>query len=308
MENKEAFFYSRVAFWGFGMSLIMNIAGTGFWISELLGMVIGFIILLCIKRVNDSKIIKSISGFIFAFLSTIIIANLGGTMYLKNTPNFILALAPVITGYIVSLCKKEAFKRTVYILFIFSMVTFLLAAATLIPSAKPANLLPMDYNYLSILEGTAIFVLCTITPILCLNDFKDKKSLILNYSTSMASVFLISIICMMVMGSKEAMLYRYPEFVLLKRIKIYDFFSNVENLFVIMIVSDFITTTAAGFRNMDTKGKLIPLVVISSLTILASYTCSKSGIMTIFYKYFPFILIFLLVLTFFPKKRPNKTA
>ena len=308
MENSAAFFYSRMMFWGLGMSLIMNITGTGFWISEILGIIIGFIILLSIKKANDSKVIKRITGFVFAFLATIIIANLGGTMYLKNTPNYILTLAPLIVGYIVSICEKDAFKKTIYILFVYSMFMFLGAMVTLVPNAKTANLLPMSFNLLNILEGTAIFVLSTITPILCLNDFKDKKSLLLNYSTSMLSVILISLLAMMVLGSQEAMLYRYPEFVLLKRIKVYEFFSNVENLFVIMIVTDFITTIARGLRNMEMKGKLVPFVVLFVLNVLASFACSHSDVMTFMYKFFPYVLIGLLILTFLPKIRLNKNS
>ena len=142
--------------------------------------------------------------------------------------------------------------------------------------------------------------------VLCLNDFDDKKSLLTYYSTSTITVIAMSLLIVMVLGNQEAMLYRYPEFVLLKRIKIYEFFSNVENLFVIMIVTDFITTIGAGLKNMELNGKIKPTVVIILLCLLTSICCSHTNIMTTFYFYYPYILMPLLIVTLFPKRKSYK--
>lgn len=302
MENKETFFYSRVLFWGFGLSLILNITGNAFWISELLGLFISIIILSIVKRVNTPKVFKKISGFIFAFLATIILVNMGGTMYLRETPNVVLGLIPLSIGFLLSCSKEPAFKRIVLLLFVFSMFMFLFAGSILTSYAKPANALPLSFNLIAIIKGALIFVLTSVTPVLCLNDFKDKKSMMIYYMTSMITVIFMSLLVVMVLGNQEAMLYRYPEFVLLKRIKIYEFFSNVENLFVIMIVTDFITTIASGFKNMELKGKVSSTIFFITLVVLTSFSCSHSNIMTSFYFYFPFILVPLFFVTLFPKK------
>lgn len=306
MGNRDVFFYSRVLFWGFGISLILNLTGTGFWISELLGALISFVILLSVKKVNRSKLFKKISGFIFAFFATIILVNMGGTMYLRQTPQFVLAILPIIVGFMLSQSKESAYNRVVLLLFIFSIFMFFFAGAILSPSLKPANALPLSFNFLNILKGTLIFVLTSITPVLCLNDFDDKKSLLTYYSTSTITVIAMSLLIVMVLGNQEAMLYRYPEFVLFKRIKIYEFFSNVENLFVIMIVTDFITTIGAGLKNMELNGKIKPTVVIILLCLLTSICCSHTNIMTTFYFYYPYILMPLLIVTLFPKRKSYK--
>ena len=191
-------------------------------------------------------------------------------MYLRQTPQFVLAILPIIVGFMLSQSKESAYNRVVLLLFIFSIFMFFFAGAILSPSLKPANALPLSFNFLNILKGTVIFVLTSITPVLCLNDFYDKKSLLTYYSTSTITVIAMSLLIVMVLGNQEAMLYRYPEFVLLKRIKIYEFFSNVENLFVIMIVTDFITTIGAGLKNMELNGKIKPTVVIILLCLLTS--------------------------------------
>lgn len=306
MENKAAFFYSRVLFWGFGISLILNITGTGFWISELLGALIGLGILILVKKTNDAKWFKVLTGCIFAFLAAIIIANLGGTMYLKETPNYILAFVPLIVGFIVSRTRGNAFKRTISMLFFYTIFMFFVSGGILVNYVKPENLLPLSFNIRKILEGTIIFVLTSVTPVLCLNDFKNKKEVILNYSTSIITVIVMSLLIVCILGNQEAMLYRYPEFILLKRIKIYEFFSNVENLFVIMIVTDFIATIATGFKNMKFKGKVTPYIPLAVVWFCASYACSHTDIMTFLYKYYPIFLFFLAILTIIPKRLLNK--
>lgn len=306
MENKVAFFYSRVLFWGFGMSLILNITGTGFWISELLGAISGFLILFFVKKTFDAKWFKILTGGIFAFFAAIIVANLGGTMYLKETPNYILTFVPLVVGFIVSRTQESAFKKTIYMLFVFTLFMFFFSGGILVSYVKIENILPLSFNLRAILEGTAIFILTSVTPLLCLNDFKDKKSLLLNYSASMITVLVMSFLVVTILGSQEAMLYRYPEFILLKRIKIYEFFSNVENLFVIMIVTDFIATIAVGFKNMKLKGKVTSYVPLALVWLAASYSCSHTSFMTFLYKYYPILLFFLAIVTFFPKKLLNK--
>ncbi len=302
MGNKEAFFYSRFLFWGFGLSLILNVAGTGFWISELLGAVLSFLILALVKKTNNALWFKRATGFIFAFLATIVIANLGGTMYLKQTPNVFLVSVPLICGFIVSKTRETPFKKTIFILFVYSLFMFFASSGILANHVNLENLLPQIYDIKGVLLGAVIFILTSVTPILCLNDYKDKKSVLLNYATGALTVLVMSFLVVSVLGAKEAILYRYPEFVLLKRIKIYEFFSNVENLFVIMIVTDFISTIATGFRNMKLEGKgtsYIPLVLV---IILSTIACNHSKIMTTLYWYYPILLFLLLIPTFFPKK------
>ncbi len=302
MENREAFFYSRFLFWGFGISLILNITGTGFWIAELIGILLSFIILYLVKEPFAAPWFKKVSGFVFAFFATIIIANLGGTMYLKETPNLILAAVPLISGFVLSKSGLKEFKKTVFILFTISFFIFFASCAILVSNAKIDNLLPLSFDVTSIAIGTIIYTLTSVTPVLCLNDFKDKKSLMLNFATSNITVLVISFLIVTVLGNQEAILYRYPEFILLKRIKIYEFFSNVENLFVIMIVTDFVTTIAAGLKNMKIREmwkSYIPLVL---LLIASTIACNHNEIMTTLYKYYPILLFFLFLPTLFPKK------
>lgn len=302
MENRQVFFFTRTLFWGFGLSLILNVAGTSFWISEILGAIIGTILVACIKKTNTSKIVRSITGFVIAFLALIILVNMGGTMYLRNTPGWLLAIVPLFSALVISRSRKESLKRTLLVLFVYSAVIYFSSVGVLSVYVKTDNMLPFIPELKGILLGAGIFILTSITPVLALGDMEDKKSLLINYLVGISTVFITSLLIVLVLGSKEALLYRYPEYILLKRIKIYDFFTNVDNLFVIPMVIDFIISLAYGFRNIEIFGKVGKVLFPTLMFIMTVISCSSSMIMTTFYSYFPYILIVLLILTLFPKK------
>lgn len=307
MESRQSFFNGRALFWGFGISLLMKFTNTNFWISELLGTAIGVIILLLVKRTNESKIVKTLSGFTMAFLAATILVNMGGTLYLRETSTMILALFPIIGCFIISRSKEYSLKRTLWILFCYSVFMIILGSAFLTKEARMENIYPLFYfDYKGILYGAVIYVLTSITPILALNDMSDKKAIITNYLMSSLSVIVISLLIMLVLGNKEAMLYRYPEYVLLKRIKVSEFFSNVDNIFVVPMVVDLLVTIATGLRNIGFNGKYSKYIMPLVLLFLVKYVAHYGFAMVALYFYFPALLAILLFLTLIPKKRQYK--
>lgn len=181
---------------------------------------------------------------------------------------------------------------------------FLGGSVMLSQHAKLENLLPaFYYNWKDVIWGVLLFVSVSVSPILCLNDIEhDKKNIIINYVSAMLTVIVTSILIVMVLGIKEATIYRYPEFVVLKRIKIYDFFSNVENLFIIVMVVDFLVTIASGFKNIEINGKYTKYIAPLLLIILLNFIGKSSALMTWLYSMAPFALFILLILTLIPKK------
>lgn len=307
MESRQSFFNGRALFWGFGISLLMRNTNTNFWIAELLGIAIGILILLMIKNTNQSKIVKTISGFTMAFLASTILVNMGGTLYLRETPTFVLALFPIVGCFIISRSREYPLKRTLLILFGYSIFMIVLRSVFLIKEARSENILPLFYfDYKGILYGASIFVLTSLTPILALNDLNDKKTIIINYLMSSLSILVISLLIMFVLGNKEAMFYRYPEYVLLKRIKISEFFSNVDNIFVVPMVVDLLVTISTGLRNIGLNGKYTKYIFPVILLFLVKYVAHYGSVMSFLYNYFPVLLVVLLFLTLITKKRKYK--
>ena len=110
MKDKNAYYLSRAFFSSIGMSLIFTNCLTSFWISEILGIIISVIILYFI-RPNNTKILKAIVGFLMSLIAMIILVNMGHTLYLNETPIFVLSLLPVIAVYSLSKCEKKIFNK-----------------------------------------------------------------------------------------------------------------------------------------------------------------------------------------------------
>ena len=307
MESRQSFFNGRALFWGFGISLLLKLTNTNFWISELLGTAIGLIILMLVKKTNESKIVKTLSGFSMAFLASTILVNMGGTLYLRETPTFVLALFPIIGCFIVSRSKEYSLKRTLLILFCYSVFMITLGSLFLTKEARLENIFPLfHFDYKGIVLGAILYVLTSVTPILTLNDMSDKKTIISNYLMSSLSILVISLLIVFVLGNKEAMWYRFPEYVLLKRIKISEFFSNVDNIFVVPMVVDLLITISTGLRNIGLNGKYSKYVFPVLLLFLVKFVTHYGYAMVALYFNFPILLTILLFLTLIPKKRLNK--
>lgn len=303
MENRHSFFTGKSLFWGFGVSLILRLANTNFWISEILGIIIGAVILLSVKEVHHNRFTKAISGFIMTVLTGSLLVNMAGTLYLRETPVSILATFTLIGAFIISMSKKKPFKKTIYILFIYSITISIIAGICLLGKARYENLLPaFYYSFKGTVYGAIVFALTIVTPILTLNDISDKKTIMINYAMSSLFILCTSLLIIMVLGNKEAVLFRYPEYIILKRIKISDFFTNVDNILFVPIVVDLMITSALGFKNIELDSKLIKYIVLALSIGFVFMACTSSNAMTIMYNYYPILLAFLLIVTLIPKK------
>ena len=180
----------------------------------------------------------------------------------------------------------------------------LLVMVFLLKEVKPANLMPIfHYDFKGIIYGVLIYLVAGITPILSMNQItkENRKDIIINYIMSSISIIVISLLIVAVLGNKEALIYRYPEYAVLKRIKVSEFFTNVDNIVCVPIVVDLLVTIAIGIRNVGANGKISKYIVPILLVFCVTVACSSSVIMTFVYSYFPILLISLLILTLIPK-------
>lgn len=310
MENRQGYFNGRSLFIGFCLSSIFRTTNTNFWLSEIIGMILGVLTILLVRRTNNYKFAKKFVGFVFTLLSVLLLVYMSSTLYLDETPNIILAGFALLGVFTISSCERSSLKRTFTFLFCFSLVMLLASQSLLIIEAKSYNLLPFFNTSISdTLMGAGIFYLASLTPILALNEVKvkeDKKGLLVNYCMASLSIILTSVMTVLVLGMNEAAIYRYPEYVVLKRIKVYEFFSNVDNAFTMIMVIDLLVTAATGLKNMELKGNISKVITFLILLFSVTYLSLNAGIMAMVYNFVPIILIILLILTLLPKKLQNK--
>ena len=302
-KDKLSFFTSRTFFMGITISYLFSLCGTSFWIADIFGMFLGIIVLLLVKKTNQSTIVKFIIGFVFALISLIVLVNMGHTLYLRKTPLTFMSAFAIIGALIISSGKMTSLKRIAYLFFIYSLILFIFKILGLVPHIKVINLFPMfNTNINNILLGSVVYMLISVVPILSLNEINDKKNLILTYIVASITIFTVSFLAISVLGLKEVQLYRYPEYVMLKKINFLNFVSNVDNFFNFAIILDLLFTISLGIKNMSGFGKTVKYIALVFLFILTVYVCNRCDLLIYLYENLPYIFIILLIILLFPKK------
>ena len=309
MKDKMPYFNSRALFNGIAMSYIFYTCGSGFWISEILGTILGVIVLIMVKKTNSNHFVRAFVGFVLSLLSVIVLINLGHTLYLRETPVFILAVFPIIGAFIISNSKEIPLKRTVHVLFIYSIFLFLLKIWGLYSHIKIDNLLPIyNLDIKSILWGSITYMSVGIVPVLGLNKIDDKKNIIFDYLVASLTIFTVSFLAASVLGINEVKLYRYPEYVVLKRIGFLNFINNVDSFFNFAIIIDLLFTASQGFKTFNVFDKPFKYFLVATIGILSICICSNSAKLLYVYYLLPIIFIILLFLTIVHKKSKYKTT
>lgn len=309
MYDKMPYFNGRVLFNGIAISYLFMTCGSMTWLSGLIGTIIGVIFLLIFKN-NNSKMSKISSGFLMTLIPLVILVNMGHSLYLKNTPIWILTLIPAFASTIISNTKKGALNKVILILFVYSIILFLLELLGLVSSIELNNLLPFsNANVKSILWGSFVFAITGITPIVSLNDVKDTKSTIIYYLISSITVQVICFLAITILGQKETLLLRFPETVVLKRIEFLNFISSVDSFFNFAVIVDVLLTMSSGLKNIEeASNKYMKYITIIFTTLLTIWGCYNYWPLLYIYHYFPFVLIFLLIIAIIPIKRKYKST
>lgn len=299
MKDKNAYYLSRAFFSSIGMSLIFTNCLTSFWISEILGIIISVIILYFI-RPNNTKILKSIVGFLMSLIAMIILVNMGHTLYLNETPIFVLSLLPAIAVYSLSKCEKKIFNKIGTIFFVCSIVLFALKILGLSPHFMMDNLKPHNLvGIKEILLGTLIFISISITPIVYLDETNNKEILIKNYLISAFTTLVVSILAMGVLGLKEVILYRNPEYIVLKKISVLDFVNNVDSFFNFAILLDLLFTASIGIKVASSRTNRSDIILCNLLLIGTTLATHNNDIVVFIYYNLPYIFTILLIIQLF---------
>ena len=197
---------------------------------------------------TTNKWIAKIINFIFCFylivISTYVLyssTNLVTTHFLSETPSiFINVLFSFIILYS---CKKKtsgAFKVGLILFFCF-LIFFLLAAASLVPSFDIGKIKPFDVvgalSFKSVLNYSLICYL-PIISILYLpkksfeNENKCNKWIIISIISAFIITFIVFMLTLGNLGIDLSNLYIHPEYIVLKRIKLFKFIDLLNNLLI----------------------------------------------------------------------------
>lgn len=305
--NKENFslvyFITRPLFLGLAFSLIINQTGSDAIISCLLGTIIGIVFIYFINKMkfskDDFRLIQFIIYIYFLVLAVMVLETFIGSFFLTTTPKLVIITPSIILCFYAASKKMITIKRTTFLLSFLSIAIFLIAAISLGNFFTIDNITPLFINKTSsILKSSLIFATLSALPSILLKEENiPLKSHIIAY---VFSCLVHTLVCTMVLGAltpNVAKMYSFPEYMVLKRIKIFKFIENIENILTSIWYIDlfvFITVLLKRIYGLI-KPKLLYYPVVITTVILTTFFIVDHYSRVIFlYHYTPYILLVML--------------
>ncbi len=306
--NKEHFslvyFSTRPLFLGIAYSLLFNQTGSDTILSCLIGTILGCILILFINKMKftkeNFKLIQLIIYIYFLILATMVLEAFISSFFLTTTPKLLIIAPSLLLCLYASKKKMSSIKRTTFLLFFLSIVIFFIAASSLSNFFKFSNLLPFFTSRpINIIKSSLIFATLSAAPNVLLKEENIKLS---THLTSFIFTCLVhTIACIIILGAltpNVAKMYSFPEYMILKRIKIFTFIENIENILSSIWYIDtfvFITLTLKRINSIIKKDiYFYPLVIF--VVLFTTYFIVDNYFRVIFlYQYTPIILLVLLL-------------
>lgn len=319
---------------GMATTVMNKISGVDMPISVLIGMVIGLIpLLLTIFIINNSKgeditelnknifgkvvgtILNVILNLFIIFYSSLILYNLTlffDIQYMPETsPLFIKIVMAVPIVYAISK-DLPSLTRLSQSLFILGMAIFLVAALGLLGDSRVENLQPVLANGISSpLKSGAIFAIFSTLPLFFLTMVPTKleaisqkrtKGIIIMYFVSIVIIFLTYLITMGALGESMVSIYKYPEYIVLKKISILLVIERIENmvalyfmfamLMFVIFLMNFLKMNIERKVSQFKYKKIIPYI-LGVILVTTSYKMFPNSLVaeSFIEKYVPYIML-----------------
>lgn len=320
---------------GLGILNASVIARVDAYIATIISTILGFIPIILMLYIANFKPNLNIKekinnlfgkkiGFIINLIITIIIAIIAITtlfsvvnfivsQFLSNTPIiYIAAFFGILTIY--ALTKGiETISRSSLILITISMVLFIFFTLCLTNEFEIDNLKPfLEFGIERPLIGGFTTMLMVSIPIFTIlmipkNNIIDKKNynkaIIISYIIGAVTIIIISTLTIGILGQYLSDIYQYPEYIVLKKIKLFDFIDRIENIVCIhWIISTFITICMCSYYITNTikkndKPKKLAILIVSLIVILSIYVFKNNTAFNMYIVHiYPYILSVLLLL------------
>ena len=235
-------FFAKALFIGIGISNILEKAKESTIFVIILGTLFGAFLLTLINKFNYKNIkgIRKWSMFILVFILLVIgleeLINLISSIYLIDTNKFFIALPLLLVLLYLNTKDISVNFKISSILVIVCNSIYFVAVLGLISEVKTLNFLPLfNVPFSKTLFISLEFAIYSITPCILFGGINNSieninKKMIKEYIGSnlvLSSIFLLT---QGVLGINLINLFKYPEYVILKKINLLDFINNVENI------------------------------------------------------------------------------
>ena len=300
-------FLCRVLYFGLGISSILAIANNFTLISYIMGFILGFIFLIIMLNLDWYNFFKSIIGKIVVLgLSFFMVNNclvslavLGSNFYLINTPP-LLIIIPLFILILYGVKKGIATTLRLSDILIFgSVIIGFLAVISIFKNIDFNNYLPINIpNKNDTFKCIFSSMVYSVSPIilelsLLKKDEVNKKAILGGYVTGSLTILLMILYILGVFSGDFARLFRYPEYILLKKVNLFNQFEHLETFLSILWFNDLlITSLIAGILiNKVFKGKSLYVVGIFHLMFVYFFFINNYQHALLLYHYSYYILV-----------------
>ena len=320
-----SYFLGRTFFLGFGFSLLFKLLDKDVWIASFLGILLGCGILWCFERLKKkrplTRLLQKVIFFLFNFFVftqiLFIFETFCSSFYLIKSPSLYI-LAPLF--FIILRITKtgcSTISRVSEVLFPIGLALIFVVSLGLLQNVHFEYFEPvMDVKPFTLFQGTIYFACYSTAPYFLLWNEETEKNILKPYLASAISIFVAALLITAVLGPNLAQIYRYPEYMTLKKLKLFNFIEKVENIVSIAWLFDLFITLSVSGNNIK---QIIPkkycnftfVFVLLILFGVSLYGGAHYQNELWIYTYLPillgsFMLLLILVSCLFPKKEPRK--
>ena len=338
MKNKLTYFISRSSMFGIGFFLLFQRSGKDAWIAVILGSLLAIFVMYVYKYIKEYfqdknirdtlnktkigqfyKIIFILFYFYLAIIIIILLPMFVNSFYLLYTPKILIIIPFLFLSIYITYKDKNTLEWLSTLLCVFSIVIITIYSLFLTKYIDFNNLLPIyTTKNINILLSSFIYASITSIPqILTINYHNSFKDDLKDYLLGTISTFFIIFIIIICLGEPLIKIYSFPEYAVLKQIKILKFIENIENLSTFIWYFDLFITLSTITTNikeiMPSKyNKIYFYLAMLIIVYIATFLIGSNYryIITIFYTYpyilFIFFLIFVTLLIYIKKSKKLK--
>lgn len=324
--NAMAFLLPITMFFGVGLSSIVRSSLESFWISVIIGIILGSLIVAGFskifnrdkdKNLTTSSKLKSIGyiliSLIFIYIGISILTNFIISIYLTEINPILIAIPLLLIMFYASCKGKVVVARVSVLIAVLSMIFALGIILNLTPEFKITNYLPLfNVKFQTVLMQGISFAIFSSSPLVLLGlyapndvDGYKKYSLLKIYLISCLMITIIFSLTVGVMGVNMTSLYRYPAYIVLKRISFFRFVNNLENFiaffWILTYIGLIIVSGSCLKESVDSIGKkkwIYPIIVLMIFGVIIMTTFLKIEFILYLYEYLVWMLLFCIVLFF----------
>lgn len=322
------YFLTQSLFLGFGISILFNISGKDCYFGAILGLCLGFIILYFYSKFLDLKQKRSLKEILkqnkilgiivhlILILTTYILLVYGLVIYKVFVASFMLIKTPEIYLLIpiIAFACYGAFKGIINISRVSESLiplTIILLAFAFLGIAglfESSNFLPILTTTPTNFFKTALtFAGISVFPnILTIHYHEKPQHMLKTYAISCIILIATIIYINGILGEELVHIYRFPEYMVLKQLKLFRFIEKVENILSIAWIFNIFILLMMSIHSLkellpNKKPKLITSIILIFTIFMIDKVFAFNYVNELrIYKILPYISIILPLIIIIP--------